>query len=81
MSKKVARRMPDMVDYLPEDKEDVYSVSSCISDDFMDYIDYWKHNGYWFFDSPKIIDELAQLEDIDLSGNTLFYYEAFFDEH
>ena len=62
---------------------DVYSVSNCISNDFAEYINYWKHNGYWLFNSPKVIEEIATNEGIDLSGTTLFYYEAYeyeFDE-
>lgn len=55
---------------------DIYSVSGCISRAFADYIKYWKHNGYWFFDSPAIILELAQQSSIDLTGTRLFYYEA-----
>jgi hypothetical protein len=50
---------------------DVYSVSSCVNDAFADYIDCWKHNGYWLFDSPE------------LEGAKLFVYEAYemeFDE-
>ena len=56
---------------------DVYSVSNCVNDDFADYIDYWKHNGYWLFDSPTIIQELAQENSIPLSGTSLFYYEVY----
>jgi hypothetical protein len=62
---------------------DVFSLSNCISDDFADYINYWKHNGYWLFNSPEAIKEIATNEGIDLSGTTLFYYEAYeyeFDE-
>lgn len=62
---------------------DIYSLSRCVSDDFADYINYWKHNGYWLFDSPQIIEDIAKNEDINLSGMTLFYYEAYeyeFDE-
>lgn len=55
---------------------DVYSVSNCVSNDFADYINYWKHNGYWFFDSPEIIQQLAQENAIDLQGTRLFYYEV-----
>ena len=55
---------------------DIRSVGSCISDNFDDYIKYWKHNGYWLFDSPEIIEDLAKDAKIDLSGMTLFYYEA-----
>jgi hypothetical protein len=55
---------------------DVYSVSNCISEDFADYISYWKHNGYWLFDSPEIIKKVAEENSIQLAGTSLFYYEA-----
>ncbi len=55
---------------------DVYSVSSHISSDFADYIQFWKHNGFWFFDSPQIIQEVAQEHGIDLTGTQLFYYQV-----
>jgi hypothetical protein len=55
---------------------DVYSVSSHISDDFADYIQYWKHNGYWLFDSPQIIWAVAHENSIQLEGTSLFYYEV-----
>jgi hypothetical protein len=56
---------------------DIYSVSSCISENFADYIHFWKHNGYWFFDSPRIIKNIAAENSIELEGTSLFYYEAF----
>lgn len=59
---------------------EICSVSACISADFADYIPYWKHNGYWLFDEPEIIEILAKSENIDLAGMTLFYYEAFEEE-
>jgi hypothetical protein len=62
---------------------DIYSVSGCMSDDFADYIKYWKHNGYWFFDSPEIIRQLAIEHALDLTQASLFYYEVYefeFDE-
>ena len=55
---------------------DIYSISNCISEAFADYIDYWKHNGYWFFDSPEIIKNLAKENSIPLEGTSLFYYEV-----
>ena len=55
---------------------DVYSVSNCISENFADYIPYWKHNGYWFFDSPEVIKEVAKRNSIQLEGASLFYYEV-----
>lgn len=57
--------------------EDIYSVSGCISRNFADYIPYWKHNGYWFFDAPEIIQQLAREHSMDLNGTRLFYYEAY----
>ncbi|WP_250623315.1 hypothetical protein [Pinirhizobacter soli] len=62
---------------------DVYSLSGCVSKPFADYIDYWKHNGYWLFNSPHEITELANAASISLEGLKLFYYEAYelqFDE-
>ena len=62
---------------------DIYSVSSCISKNFADYINFWKHNGYWFFNSPKIIQQIAEEQSIDLTETKLFYYEVYnleFDE-
>src|SRR5450631_14418 len=55
---------------------DVYSVSSCVNDDFADYFKYWKHNGYWLFDSPEIIQTLARDNSIELDRTSLFYYEC-----
>ena len=59
---------------------DIYSVSACLSENFADYIQYWKHNGYWLFDSPEIILSLAREHSIRLEGTTLFYYEAYEEE-
>ena len=67
---------------LPE-VQDVYSVSACVNDDFADYINCWKHNGWWLFDSPEKIQEVAQELAVSLDGTKLFYYEAYemeFDE-
>jgi hypothetical protein len=81
MYKRVAVR-PDWLKVV-DTVHDVYSLCNCISDDFADYINYWKHNGYWLFNSPEVIEEIATNENIDLSDTTLFYYEAYeyeFDE-
>jgi hypothetical protein len=66
---------PDCVRTLGVD--DLYSVSSCMSNYFTDYINFWKHNGYWLFDSPKIILDLAREYAIDLVGTKIFYYEIY----
>src|SRR5262245_12164110 len=55
----------------------VYSVSSCVNDDFADYIRFWKHNGYWLFDTPDIIVDFARRNAIDLAETVLFFYEVY----
>jgi hypothetical protein len=57
--------------------ENVYSVSNCVSSNFADYINYWRHNGYWFFDSPDVIKKAAEEHSIDLTMTILFYYEVY----
>jgi hypothetical protein len=55
---------------------DIYSVSACISKDFADFTGSWRHNGYWLFDEPATIAEIAADRGASLAGTTLFYYEA-----
>ena len=57
--------------------KNIYSVSGCVSDDFADYINYWKHNGYWLFNSPKVMKEIATIEQFSIEKCTLFYYEVY----
>jgi hypothetical protein len=73
MAKRVTAR-PAWLD--AERVTDVYSVSGCVSKNFADYIGYWKHNGYWFLDSPQIILDMACDHAVDLEGTALFFYEA-----
>jgi hypothetical protein len=73
--KKVAAR-PDW-DAIPRHVTAIYSISDCMSENFADYVSLWRHNGFWLFDSPAIMREIAASEGIDLSGHTLFYYEMF----
>jgi hypothetical protein len=54
---------------------DVYSLSGCISPYFADYVRFWKHNGYWLFDAPAVIESITAEAGVDTSGQTLFYYE------
>ena len=56
---------------------EVYSVGSCVNDDFADFVDYWKHNGWWFFDSPASIQAVAQEHSISLDQTLLFFYEVY----
>jgi hypothetical protein len=72
MAKRVVAR-PDA--FLADRFEDVCSVSNCISPSFADYIQYWKHNAHWFFDSTETIRELAAEQAIDLRDCRFFYYE------
>jgi len=56
---------------------DVYSVGDCVNEDFADYINSWKHNGFWLFDSPQAIRSVADENSIDLTGTLFFYYEVY----
>jgi hypothetical protein len=77
----MAKRVYKQTEWLTQHHvTDIYSVSGCISEDFADYINYWKHNGYWFFNSPEIIKNIAAENSIQLEGTTLFYYEAYENE-
>jgi hypothetical protein len=78
MAKKIVAR-PDWLD--AEGVEDVCAVSGCISPPFADYIGYWKHNGYWFFNSRSDIERLCCEENLENSQNTIFYYEVFEKEY
>jgi hypothetical protein len=72
------KRVVTRPDWLKADTvDDIYAVSGCISEAFADYIQYWKHNGYWFFNSPGDIEKICRVHDIDASGDVLFYYEVF----
>ena len=80
MAKKVSPR-PDWLK--APGVADLYSVSYCISKAFCDYIKHWKHNGYWFYNSPQVVEDVARAESIDLAEHELFYYEVYeqqFDE-
>jgi hypothetical protein len=57
--------------------DDIYSISGHISEDFADYINFWKHNGYWLFNTPEIIDSVAEENSIDISDIDFFYYEVY----
>lgn len=64
-------------DWLKTDTiECIYSVSSCVSEDFDDWINEWKHNGYWLFDSPEIMESIAKEKRIELTKMKLFFYKA-----
>jgi hypothetical protein len=60
----------------------VYAVSNCISKDFTNYIPYWKHNQYWFFNRPEDMDSILREEKISAELELLFYelYEQEFNE-
>ncbi len=74
----MAKRVCAKPDWLQADQvTDIYSVSGCVSSAFDDYIDYWKHNGFWLFNSPDVIRDIARENSIDLAGTTLFYYEVY----
>ena len=73
----MAKRVVARPDWLPAERvSSIYSVSGCVSDTLTDYINFWKHNGYWLFDSPEAIIEIARENGIDLAETVLFFYEV-----
>ena len=73
----MAKRVRTRPDWLQAPQVvDIYSVSNCQCENFADYIPFWKHNGYWFFDSPGIIQSVARANSISLEETSLFFYEA-----
>lgn len=73
----LAKRVAQLPARLPVDRvSSIFSVSGCISKNFADYVGFWKHNGYWLFDSPEIIIHIARQNNIDLGGTELFFYEV-----
>ena len=74
----MAKRVVKKPDWLKADNVvDIYSISNCMSDDFTDYTTHWKTNGYWFLDSPSLIEKIASDNAIDMAGTKLFYYEVY----
>ena len=72
----MAKRVVTRPDWLPAERvSSIYSVSGCVSNDFADYINFWKHNGYWLFDAPETILDIAREHGIDLADTELFFYE------
>jgi hypothetical protein len=73
----MAKRVVARPDWLPAERvSSIYSVSGCVSDNFTNYINFWKHNGYWLFDSPEAIIEIARENGIDVAETVLFFYEV-----
>jgi hypothetical protein len=74
---------------VPDHVVDICSVSNCVNDNFEEgyipaldsYVDFWKHNDFWFFDSPKLISDIAVEHSIDMSGTHLFYFELYEQEY
>ncbi|HLO30178.1 MAG TPA: hypothetical protein VK249_13625 [Anaerolineales bacterium] len=79
MYKKIAAR-PEWLPCTQVTK--LYAVSGCASKDFTNYIPYWKHNKYWFFNDPQDMDIIIDQEEIPDEFELLFYglYEKEFDE-
>ncbi|NLE39122.1 MAG: hypothetical protein GX621_13955 [Pirellulaceae bacterium] len=74
MAKRIIAR-PDWLN-VPTVK-DICSVCGCMSMDFCDYTPFWKHNGFWFFDSPSAIRAVAWEHNVDLIDTALFYFRGY----
>lgn len=73
MAKRVVFR-PDWLD-VPHVR-DIYAVANCVSGDFCDYMNLWRHNGFWFFDSPTLIRTIASEKNFDVANTSLLYYRG-----
>jgi hypothetical protein len=74
----MAKRVVERPHWFPAERvSSIYSVSGCLSENFAEYINFWKHNGYWLFDSPDIITDLARENNIDLAETMLFFYQVY----
>ena len=78
----IAKRIVSKPDYLEAKQvSSIYSLSGCISAFFdEDYILHWKHNGFWLYDSPETISEIANQKNLSLKDITIFYYEVYEQE-
>ena len=73
MAKRIAARTQQLqVDHVV----DIYSVCDCISDDFADYVEFWEHNEFNFFDSPQAIWSLCEANDIPTADLQFFFYRG-----
>lgn len=75
MLKRVASPPPDWMD--APNVSAVHSLSNCVSDDFGNYINLWRHNGWWLFDSPDAVRDAARELGVEPDAFNLFYYEAY----
>jgi hypothetical protein len=60
--------------------DEVCSLSNCVVTDFTDAFQTWRHNGWWLYDSPVVIDEVVREQAIETQGMSLFYYELYEQE-
>ena len=57
--------------------EDIYCYGGCTTVDFAEFIPYCKHNKYYLFDNPTLMQEIAKFEAVNLEEMTLLYYEIY----
>jgi hypothetical protein len=55
----------------------VCSLSDCVNDNVVDPQAAWRHNDFGLANDPETLWELAESAAQDLTGATLFYYEAY----
>ncbi len=68
---------------LPDSIVDFHTLGECSGNstqDFANYIPFFKHNGWGLYNSPRVMQEIAVENNIDLSEMQCFYYEAYRSE-
>jgi hypothetical protein len=79
----IAKHVAARSDWFKEENiVDICSVNACICKNFADYMnslgsESWRHNGWWLFDAPEIIQDCSQKENVDLTEARYFYYEVY----
>ncbi len=68
---KIVVRRPEWLDNAPV-VEEIYSVSNCFSESPPDWIDKWKHNEMWAYDTPELAWSVVSEEE--RHRYTLFAY-------
>lgn len=54
----------------------IHAVAGCVSRNAVDVDPQWRHNGWWFFDTPALAMQVATEAGADPATVTLLYCEA-----
>lgn len=78
LAKHIPKQRPDWLQ--APNVIDIYSVSDCVNDTVAAYTPDSNHNRFWMFNSPSVIRSTALVQNVDIEGATLFFYEVYESE-